>query len=371
MKEELIEHFNFLSNMDIKEYILYRTWYQIKNKKWNINDLKELSYVKNNIWIPDNKDDYLNIKPRVVIPKNKKEHLQWTLLRYFISSAPTYSTPGRGIRIIVIDENSNKFLGVLELVSDFAMLKPRDVYIGWNKQIKEENKMLNYIAMGSTIVPTQPLGYNYVGGKLMTLCLCSNEVENEWNKRYKEPLLGITTTSLYGGFSQYNGLKYWKKCGTTTGEIRMEPNDEINLRLRHWMRDNYPDEFEIAKHASRMKTRISYFCYSRMGVKPPINNAKRGVYFCSLYENTRDFLNKSNMSFGSKKFNNSIDNLTNLWKENYAKKRLENLEKTERYNKKVVFYDDLIKLSWKETKMKYIEKLDLNEKEDVINVFFK
>jgi hypothetical protein len=38
--------------------------------------------------------------------------------------------------------------------------------------------MLKHTCMGSSISPTQLLGYNYLGGKLIALMVCSDKVEN-------------------------------------------------------------------------------------------------------------------------------------------------------------------------------------------------
>ena len=361
MKQELKEHFKFLSTLNIKEITLYRTWNQINNDKWVLKEKKKIEQVKNNIWMPESPEDYLNLEPYIIIPTKPKEHLTWRILRYFTSSAPTLPIPGRGMRITVIDKVSGKYLGIMEMVSDFGTLKPRDDYIGWTKKIKEENKMLNYLAMGATIVPTQPLGFNYVGGKLMSLILCCDKVENVWNSKYKEPLLGITTTSLYGGFSQYTGLKNWKKCGTTEGKILLEPDSTVNLKLRHWMRDNYPDEFEKAKKASRMKTRILYFCYVRLKVKSPENRAPRGVYFCELYDKSVPFLKMDSNSYGDRKFDNSLKTLVKLWKEKYASKRLKNLLNKDTYNLNTLFYDKMIGMEWEEAKNYYLYNTEVKE----------
>lgn len=373
MKEELQGHFDFLATMSIKELTLYRTWHQINNGEWVKKNLGRISEIKNNMWIPEEPDDYLKIEPEIIIPTKQKEHLEWRILRYFVSSAPTLPIPGRGMRITVKDRITGKYLGIMELCSDFATLKPRDEYIGWSKKIKEGQRMLNYLAMGSTIVPMQPLGYNYLGGKFMSLLLVSDVVENAWNAKYPQPVIAFTTTSLFGGYSQYTGLKYWKKCGTTEGKVLLEPDDSMNLKLRHWMRDNYPEDFEKAKKASRMKTRISYYCYTRLKVRPPENKAPRGVYFCELYDNVVPFLNKQSDNYGERKFDNRLNSLVDLWKKKYASKRIKNMLKKGNYNNDILFYDDLIGMKWKDAKAKYIDRnyVEPVKKEDLLEMMFE
>ena len=37
--------------------------------------------------------------------------------------------------------------------------------------------------MGFVIVPTQPFGFNYLGGKLLSALCCSHEVREKLNKK--------------------------------------------------------------------------------------------------------------------------------------------------------------------------------------------
>ena len=58
-----------------------------------------------------------------------------------------------------------------------------------------------------------------------------------------------------------------------------------------------------------------------------------------------------------RKFDNSIEALTDLWKNKYAKKRIASLIKQERVSKETHFYDDIIYLTWEETKTKYLPQV--------------
>ena len=64
--------------------------------------------------------------------------------------------------------------------------------------------------MGFVIVPTQPFGFNYLGGKLLASICCSHWVREKLNKKYDMNLVMFETTSLYGNSkqsSQYDGMK--------------------------------------------------------------------------------------------------------------------------------------------------------------------
>ena len=138
---------------------------------------------------------------------------------------------------------TEKYLGVICMSSDFLDLTPRDNYIGWDRKRKTE-KMINHTCIGSTIVPIQPLGYNLVGGKLLALLCLSDTVQKTWEKQYKDKLVGVTTTSLYGKtkqipLSQYDRLKHWKKMGWTAGSVSFEPEKSTQKLIQNWLIKNH------------------------------------------------------------------------------------------------------------------------------------
>jgi hypothetical protein len=287
------------------------------------------------------------------------------MLRIFTSSASWSQNPGRSGKFYVIDNKTKKFLGVMSLGSDFISIGGRDKYIGWSLDRRLKEHMLNYTAMGNTIVPTQPLGFNYTGGKLVSLLLLSDVVENAWNLKYnKEKLIAITTTSLYGGLSQYNRLKYWRQCDSTEGEIPIEPTNEVYQLMRDWIRAKFPDKLreietrhEDGQIPTHPKIKVIQFVYSQLKIKSVKNNAPRGVYFADLYKNTKEYLRGDMDTPGEKLFDNSCKALSDLWKERYALPRIKNVLASGRYNTEKLFYDDIIGTTWEETKEKYLHNV--------------
>ena len=86
------------------------------------------------------------------------------------------------------------------------------------------------------------LGYNLVGGKLLALLCLSDTVEDTWEYQYKDKLVGVATTSLYGKtkeipLSQYDRLKYWKKMGWTAGSVSYEPLTTRKM-IQQWLMKN-------------------------------------------------------------------------------------------------------------------------------------
>ena len=362
LRDSVNKHLEEMSQIPVEEYTLYRKWCEINEKEWSAADRQRIFEIENSMWVPKEPEDYLKLEPVLYHTSDPFINKTWLILRIFTSTMPWNINVGRIQRFVVADKVTRQYLGVISVASDFISLGGRDKHIGWNYNQRIKNKMLNHTACGTSIVPTQPLGFSFVGGKLMALLTACDVIENIWNEKYKELLVGITTTSLYGGYSQYNRLSYWKKCASTEGRIPLEPIDSVYKELRQWVKDNYPSDFDritknTTKILSRPKNRMLNFAYAKLKIRPPENHFSRGVYWCSLYENSEDFLAKRTAKLGERKFDNSVRSLTNLWKERYASKRVKSLVKSGRYKTDKLFYNGMIGLSWDETKDKYLKEV--------------
>lgn len=361
MKKLLTDDLKKMSSMDVTEYTLYRKWESINGEKWAREDHQRNWELKQSLWMPTKPDDYLNLEPQVIPVEGEKNSTTWNILRTFVSSAHWNQSPGRFARFLVRDKKTMSYLGIISIGSDFISLGGRDKFISWTMQNKMESHMLNHTCMGSSIVPTQPLGYSYTGGKLISLLTCSGVVEDYWNHRYDEKLVGVSTTSLYGGLSQYNRLKFWHKCDSTTGKIPIEPSEEVYDQIREWVKVEYPEKYrEMTTHVnqdaiiSHSKQRILNYAYKMLGVKAIENEFSRGVYFCPLYDNFKEFLSGKDTTLGKKLFDNSVKTLVDMWKERYAKKRVQSLIEQDRYSTESLFYDDIIGANWNDVKEKYL-----------------
>ena len=351
VKKELQNNLDYLHTIDVPEYTLYRKWVDINIQKWISKERNKIQEVKSNLWIPTDLNDYEKLQPEVVHVVEKKDHLIWRILRTFTHTGTWKQSPGRLLKFYVKDKVTGKYLGIMSFGSDFIGIGGRDKVIGWTTDQKLKDGMLKYTLMGSTISPTQPLGYNYLGGKLIALLCASDVVENAFNNKYDETLAGITTTSLYGGYSQYTRLNNWKKCKSSDGTITLEPTEDIYLKAKEWFKTKYPEEYALNIKKSHPKSRILQLIYKKLGIKTYKNNAPRGVYWCPLYENTNEFLRMDDKKLGKKKFINSVEALTDIWKNKYAKKRI--LKQQELVS--TLYYDDIINTKWSNVKEKYLK----------------
>ena len=122
------------------------------------------------------------------------------------------SVPGRIVQFAIYEKNTKKIVGFIRLGSPVINCKPRNEMLGQVfTQSKESAANFNKTtAMGFTIVPAQPFGFNYLGGKLLAAMCCSHEMREIMNKRYNMNMCLFETTSLYGtskSVSQYDGMK--------------------------------------------------------------------------------------------------------------------------------------------------------------------
>ena len=115
--------------------------------------------------------------------------------------------PGRELRWMVFEKNTGKTVGFIRFGSPTINSKPRNVWLGKPPNLSVFNR---HAAMGFVIVPSQPFGYNYLGGKLLALMCVSHFARETLNEVFEKDIALFETTSLYGSTtsaSQYDGLK--------------------------------------------------------------------------------------------------------------------------------------------------------------------
>ena len=384
LKKVVIEDLSNVSAMTVEEYTLYQKWLEIHIKypvenglfgaELNGKDEMDIRLTKENIWIPESPDDYLKLKPVLVYSNGGELSTKWNTIRTFTSTMKNNNNIGRNLNYIVQDDVTGKYLGVICISSDFLDLTPRDNYIGWSRDVKTSQGMINHTAIGSTIVPLQPLGYNYLGGKLLALMCLTDKVQQDWKEQYHDTLVGVTTTSLYGqrkagGLSQYDNLKHWKKMGYTSGSVSYETRKPTVKLMVDWLKKNHTRkyfEWFVAKNLDGMpykrdhKNRSNTFIYSQLDIPKELVRSEhaRGIYFSPLYDNTNEFLRKEITEDKlAKSFETSYDYLVDLWKEKYVSRRVKSLIEKGTFSTETLFYDDLIYMDWEETKAKYLPQV--------------
>ena len=297
-RTELISNLEFLKSLDAREILMY-------NKVDEVNNLNISKKIKdevfNNLWKPtdifnENKtiEEIQSIKP---ILKETTSNDEFNTIRVLTHSLHWKQNVGRNLKYIVVDETSGKYLGLITIASDVVSIQSRDEKIGWNNENKFKQKKINNSAIASTIVPTQPLGYNFLGTKLITCLTTLDKIKNDWEEKYGDKLVGITTTSLFGSKSSYNSIKWWKKMGTTSGKMLLSPSEKHYQFWHHWLKENYEGYERLIKTendtiVSGPKQKIINKIFQLLDISSSsfYHENNRGVYYSPLYKNTYQFL---------------------------------------------------------------------------------
>ena len=252
-KKSFIKHMNDLKTQDVQESTLHKKWVElqrlgVKNRERNLG---AIGLVEKLLWSPTDIfdkektiEEINNLRPQIVICEEGSEFYEtWKYLRLLIHTMEFSIGIGRLIKILIFDANTSKVIGLASIASDVISIGVRDNWIGWTKEDKFEKGKLNQTCIASTIVATQPFGYNFLVGKLIASLLCTEDVRNAWENKFGQKLVGMTTTSLYGGHSMYQRIPFWKKLGKTTGKILLKPDDEHFKKWSGWLKENHIQEY--------------------------------------------------------------------------------------------------------------------------------
>jgi hypothetical protein len=181
-------------------------------------------------------------------------------LEIVTSHAVEASIPGKSLKWIVYEKNSNKIVGFIRFGSPTINSKPRNLFLGKPLDTMNPEVMKRFndsTIMGFTIVPTQPFGFNYLGGKLLAAMCCSHLAKDTLNKKYGGPFCMFETTSLYGSSkssSMYDGMKpILRFKGLTESDFAPLINDANFRNLNDWFKKRNDGESLVDDGASSRK----------------------------------------------------------------------------------------------------------------------
>ena len=179
-------------------------------------------------------------------------------LEIVTSHAVEASIPGKSIKLLVYEKNTNKIVGFIRLGSPTINSKPRNMFLGkpLDTMNKEVMKRFNdSTIMGFALVAVQPFGFNCLGGKLLAAIACSHMAKDILDKKYGGPFCMFETTSLYGttkSVSQYDGMKpFLRHKGETVSDFAPLINDEKYRQLKSWFEDKMGEPLVDPEASSR------------------------------------------------------------------------------------------------------------------------
>ena len=261
----------------------------------------------------------------------------WNIVRVSIHSQEHLDGPGRKMSAFVGFENEQGFrlLGIVSFRSDSHTLKVRDDHIGWStaQRAKNRERLVNM----NVCCPTQPFGHDRLGGKFISLI--AERMVEEWEQHYETRIVVIMTTSLHGPQSQYNGMRWWKSLGVSSGAMVLKPlRDEWSF-WRNWLKDNYPDTYEeVNNKTSPTQGMLTAVCrFLGIPLKEYVHNHQRGVYLYPIYSNYAEFLTDT---IGEDKLVESDKSWQDWWLKK-SNARMMKLVKEDRVLNEPLFHEDI------------------------------
>ena len=232
-------------------------------------------------------------------------------------------------------------IGIAKFIKAYAMITLVD-YLGDVPDLDIFNKRA---IMGFNIVPTQPFGFNCLGGKLLAAICCSHDSRRMLNKKYDTEFCLFETTSLYGnikGASMYDGMRpYLRYKGDTQSKFLLTLGEDIYFEMRDWFEDRNNGEPLIHKGASSRKLKYqtkmigviksslkefdtkAYELFSKEIAKAGDVTTQKRFYMSEYgYSNVRDvLLGKTNDLTKAENYDRfELENIVKWWKKNATKR---------------------------------------------------
>jgi len=267
--------------------------------------------------------------------------------------------PGRELKWVIYEETTNKVVGFIRFGSPTINSKPRNLWLGKQPDLTIFNR---HAAMGFVIVPSQPFGYNYLGGKLLALLCCSHYAREVLNESFQKEIALFETTSLYGSTtdaSQYDGLKpFMRYKGLTESKFLPLLHDDVFHKLHDrftYLNNNTPltdnkasskkmkrqtKMISIIKNSLQDKDKLDEF-NSVIDAAFSLTQKKRFYISDYGYENVREVIlgEQAELRKGQNWDKFYLENIISWWKKK-ATKRYEKLKEEGRFRNKVELWTD-------------------------------
>jgi len=267
--------------------------------------------------------------------------------------------PGRELKWIVYEKNTKKIVGFIRFGSPTINSKPRNEWLGKSPNLSIFNR---HAAMGFVIVPSQPFGYNYLGGKLLALLCCSHYARETLNEKFEKDIALFETTSLYGSVtdaSQYDGLKpFMRYKGLTESKFLPLLHDDIFHELHNhftYLNNNKPlTDNKVSSKKMKRQTKMISIIKNYLEDKEKLHifnevvdaafsiTQKKRFYICEYgYSNVREVIlgEQEELIRGLNWDKFYLENIISWWKKK-ATKRYEKLKEEGRFRTKVELWTD-------------------------------
>jgi hypothetical protein len=260
---------------------------------------------------------------------------------------------------MVYEKRTQKIVGFIRFGSPTINSKPRNLWLGQPANLSLLNR---HTAMGFVIVPSQPFGYNFLGGKLLALLCVSHFARETLNKVFEKDIALFETTSLYGSTtsaSQYDGLKpFFRYKGLTESKFLPLLHDRVFHKLhdRFTLLNNNTPLTDNKASSKKMKRQTKMIASIKKSLKDEnklqhfnaviemafgLTQKKRFYISDYGYGNVREVIrgDQDKLVRGQNWDKFYLDNIISWWKRK-ATKRYETLKRDGRFRDKVELWSE-------------------------------
>ena len=256
-----------------------------------------------------------------------------TYLNMISSHSNMTSIPGRCLRLAIIEKKTQKWVGFIRLGSPVINCKPRNDMLGrvFTQHEGGAQRFNACAAMGFVIVPAQPFGFNYLGGKLLAAICTTHEVRKMLDDKYKMTTCLFETTSLYGSskaVSQYDGMKPLIRFkGLTDSDFLPMLHGKTYTDLKDYIEGIIGEDL-APQDASSRKLKISNTMVNL--IKVALKGTPEGTKFTATIENAKNLNEQKRYFISDYGFKNMIEFVNGdteklIPGENYEKHHLANI----------------------------------------------
>lgn len=276
----------------------------------------------------------IKLELRLVKPHSLEEKFfrWWNLIWW---SMPYQRGYGRMLRFVIWDVTHNAPFGLICLQSPVLKLSVRDQYL--QLPLEELDTWINQSMQAQRLGALPP--YNdLLGGKMVALSITCNEIRETYTEKYKDVktliknrklknrLLFLSTTSAYGKSSIYNRLKYKDELvalpiGYTKGAGSFHVPEHLYLKILKFLKEK---GYNVARHYGNgpsRKMRLISTGLNLLNLKNSVyHNIKREFYLFPLASNLQ-FIIKENAE--PSYYDRSFNELCCYWIKRWAVPRAE------------------------------------------------
>lgn len=248
-------------------------------------------------------------------------------------SVPVSRGFGRRFRVLVFDRSNGKLLGLLGLTDPVFNLRPRDLWVGWDSEQREQRLVH---VMDAYVLGAIPPYNRLLGAKLIALLAASDFTREVFRNRYRLTksvirkrtfdgrLAMVTATSALGPSSIYNrlrldGVEVFHHVGFTEGYGHFHLANGTFKELCDYLTSVGENEAERYKFGCGPNYRIRVIRKALARLELPADllrhGIRRAIYVAPLAENSAAFLRQDNerLRCYSRPFKEIVEFWRNRW----------------------------------------------------------